>query len=107
MICEHMIHLGGLNINRDSPSGQFVTNDSMQFLSLIRLNGSDFGSAIGLDHHYKTHFSWRGESFVLSRMNDWTINIALSGVKIDYNNLLITSSHVLKKKKKHHFLFLQ
>lgn len=60
----------------------------MQFLSLICLNGSDFGSAIELDHHYKIPFQLWGKLFALSKMTDWTINIALRRVQIDYYNLL-------------------
>lgn len=60
----------------------------LQFLSLISLNGSDFGSAMELGHYYKIHFQQGGKLFALSKMTDWTINIALSRVQIDYYNLL-------------------
>lgn len=55
----------------------------LQFLSLISLNGS-----MELGHYYKIHFQQGGKLFALSKMTDWTINIALSRVQIDYYNLL-------------------
>lgn len=89
MICEHMLHLWGLNINSNSLLWQLVTNDSMQSASLICLNSFHFSFTIELGHYYIIHFHWReGGSFTLSKMTDWTINIALSRVKIDYYNLL-------------------